>query len=345
MRRRSRPGRSRARRTLRCRCRRTRNRRASIGARFGCVARSRTTRTRSVPRRRCSRRARRDRAPLVSRRRNRESATARRGSTSTSESPARTSAASPAWQPLSTSARFALCATNSRKCVRAAQRLARSFRFDAKSAGGRPRNATHPARARARAGRASRARCRRAASRRRCRRAVRRWRRLRPAARTDTALRAATAHRAARSRRPAPTTHDAADPPMPEPNAMPLSSSISKPNGSASASRIAMSAAPAVLRFRFERQVDAWCRESRRCGRSARRCGAPSRDRRVLRWCGRECRIPRRYCRPTRARMRSPSSCARSEPGDDAQQIGEHAGGGHVRAGARTLHDQRIVAE
>ena len=45
-----------------------------------------------------------------------------------------------------------------------------------------------------------------------------------------------------------PPKADAAEPPMPEPNGIPLSISISKPNGSASAARIAISAAPAVLR-------------------------------------------------------------------------------------------------
>ena len=42
----------------------------------------------------------------------------------------------------------------------------------------------------------------------------------------------------------------------------------------------------------------------------------------------------------TRARRSQP----RPEIGGQPQQIGEHAAGGHLRARARALHDQRIVA-
>ena len=68
-------------------------------------------------------------------------------------------------------------------------------------------------------------------------------------------------------------THEAAEPPMPEPRAMPLSISISNPYASPSAWRMAIRAAPAVLRSASSGSANDAPRiaATRTCGASMRR--------------------------------------------------------------------------
>ncbi len=195
----------------------------------------RTRRTRWGRRRRCSHPSRHDRARPASPARIRRSAVrgaVRRGRRA---DPRARGSHRRAGNRLSTRARFALCATKS-QIAYAPLSASRARRVSSTACGMHehavPLDWHHD---RAPDVRRSPARCRRAASGRRCRRGVRRWRPLRRRARTD---RAAPARSGLSSRAFAATsaaTQLAAEPPMPEPNAMPLSSSISKPNGRFSA--------------------------------------------------------------------------------------------------------------
>jgi hypothetical protein len=140
---------------------------------------------------------------------------------------------------------------------------------------------------------------------------------------------------------------------MPEPSAMPLSSSISKPYGRASASRSESSARPAVLRSassgsamtRVPRIADAHGGfvDAAHRGGIARAFQAVAEqveaDRDVADRSGRE-----GACLLQAHRRHSGCARAPSPGGAHAQQVGEHAGGRDFGPGARTLHDQRVVA-
>ena len=156
------------------------------------------------------------------------------------------------------------------------------------------------------------------------------------------------ARRAARWRPPAPPRRRPPNRPCPEPSAMPLSSSsLEAECGRPSASRSAISAAPAVLRSASQRQVDRRCRGSQRCAPSA-----PSMRRTVARSPGAGEAVAEDVeadadvadaGRRERTGLRRGSYPRSQRRCRDAQQVGEHAGGGDLRARARALHDQRIV--